>query len=151
MRKFYILMIMVLATVSSFAQVPSAYALRVINETNCFQYFSISGDEPCNCGTNYSSPIIAIAPGSILNYPDSTTLGGTFPALDPKGIVVARILDGINFCMSNVGVIGQSVCGFPATFYFDTLASDCTVCSHTRAHWFEALNSCNVGVTLVFS
>lgn len=152
LKNIFIIIIMMLTIISASSQVLSALRLRVYKHTNCVQYFSLIGSEICDCNAIYTSSIVAIAPGSIITYEDSTTIGGTLPSTGQKGIVASRIFDSINFCMSNAGVIGQSVCGFAQTFYFDALGANCAVCSHTRAHWFEALTSCGDEMaTLIFS
>lgn len=146
-------MIAVLISVSSFAQVPSARSLRVINQTNCHQFFAVFGDEFCQCGSTYSSNIIGIAPGSMLFYPDTTTLGGSFPVGAPKGISLARIVNQqppFN-CPAEGGTIGQPLCGVPPSVTFLTYQTGCVPCANTTAAWYPATTSCNQEARLVFS
>src|SRR5690554_6030636 len=146
MKKLYFLMITVLISVSSFAQPGSAHSLRVINETNCYQYFDVLGGIPCQCATqDHASGIIGIAPGATLYYPDSTTIGGTFPPSSPRGIMLARVLNQpppYN-CPPGGGTVGQPACGTPASVSYTTYESNCRVCASTTATWYPASSSCS--------
>lgn len=147
-------MITVLITVSSsFAQAPSAHSFRVINQTNCYQYFVVFGGTPCQCtNQEFDSGVIGIAPGAMLYYPDSTTIGGTFPISSPRGIMLARVLNQAPpfNCPPDGGTVGQPPCGTPASVSFLTFQTNCVRCAITTATWYPA-TSCGQEARLIFS
>lgn len=147
MKKLLLSLVIMLASLSAFSQAKSAYSLIVYNQTKCTQYFVIFGDEFCQCGSAYSSGIIAIPPATTFTYPNSVPLfGGT-----PKGIVGAKILDGTPACTPNSGVVGQDLCGLPLAYGFMNIGATCTPCEQTKATWYPAAQSCQETAKLVFA
>ncbi len=147
MKKLFLSLMIMLASLAAFAQAPSAYSLVVYNQTKCTQYFVVFGDEFCVCGSTYSSTVIAIPPSATFTYPNSIPLfGGT-----PKGIVGAKILDGTPGCTPNGGTVGQNVCGLPLSYGFMNISGNCTPCAQTKATWYPAVQSCQETAKLVFT
>jgi len=147
MKKLLLSLVIMLASIATFAQAPSAYSLVVYNQTKCTQYFVVFGDEFCVCGSTYSSPVIAIPPSATFTYANSVPLfGGT-----PKGIVGAKILDGTPGCTPNSGVVGQDACGLPLSYGFINISGNCTPCQQTKATWYPTALSCQETAKLVFT
>lgn len=151
MKKLSLFLVSLLLSLAAFSQTssPSAVGLVVENKTICTQYYLVFGDEDCECGSNFTSPFIAIPPGATHYYPSSTTLGGTFPTSTPKGIVGVKTLDGPVLCGAGGGMVGQTLCGLIQSYGFTALTSSCTPCASTKAAWFSA-TSCSDKATLIF-
>ena len=149
MKKLCFVLIAMLISFAGFSQGPAAYGLIVENQTNCPQNYYVLGDELCQCGGAYNSPLITIPPGGVHVYPNSTTVPG-FPGT-PKGIFGAKILDGPITCGAGGGVVGQGPCGLPPVYTFKTLLGNCASCDLTRATWIPA-NDCKADMArLIFT
>ena len=148
MKKLYFMLIALLCSSGLKAQVVSALALTVQKQTNCTQYYQMFGDEPCKCGSKYMSKVIAINPGATHTYPNSISLGGSYPAM-PKGIVGARIPDGPASCITSGGTVGHQPCNLPPTYSYTSIAATCAPCSFTRATWIPGQN-CEQMARLIF-
>ncbi|OJV53594.1 MAG: hypothetical protein BGO31_01655 [Bacteroidetes bacterium 43-16] len=145
----FILLALLLSFVAS-AQSPSAYGLVVQNQTNCTQYYYVVGDELCMCGGIYASNMIAIPPGGTHVYPNSTTLGGSFPTSVPKGIFAAKIPDGPMACATSGGAVGQAPCGLTTLYGYLALNATCAPCSYTKATWYPSF-ACSDMARLIFT
>jgi len=70
----------------------TAKRLKVINKTQCTQYFVVLGYDTCMCNDSdaYQSDLISIAPNTQTYY-DYQNLGGNFGSIE-RGIVLARVV-----------------------------------------------------------
>lgn len=150
MKRIASIVIAMLLSFAAFAQSPSAVGLMVQNQTNCTQYYYVVGDEMCMCGGMYASNIISIPPGGTHVYPNSTTLGGSFPTTIPKGIFAAKIPDGPLACATSGGSVGQAPCGLSTGYGYLSLTSVCTPCAVTKATWYPAF-ACSDMARLIFT
>ncbi len=146
MQKLFSFLIVMFVSVVSFAQ---AYSLRVENQTQCVQYYSIFGDEICKCGNKYNGAVFAINPGGVHNYSTSVPLLGSYPGT-PRSIVGAKILTGPQQCQAAGGIVGEPPCGLPLIYTYIALNQDCRPCAQTTARWFPAPN-CQGMARLVFT
>lgn len=150
MKKLYFFLLALILPVALWAQAPSAYSLRVQNQTPWTQYYYIFGGEVCGpCASTYSSMLIAIAPMTTVSYPNSLPLGGSYPPTTPKGIVGAKIPNGPLICSPGGGTVGQPPCGLPTTYGYVTLNSSCAPVGNTKAIWVPATN-CQSTAQLIF-
>lgn len=157
MKRIYLLLVMLLASATSlFAQAPSAYGVRVVNQTNCPVYFSIIGDEICKCGRNYQTGVISLAAGGTVTYNNTTFLppggGSTYPPTVPKGISGAIIYNGPATCPGLLSsVVGQPTpnCAFPLNYAYLAIAAQCQRCADVRVRWVPA-NNCQELAQLIF-
>ena len=149
MRKLLLFLVLLVSSTTLFAQPPTAYGVRVINNSNCMVYYRIVGDELCKCGETYSSPIISLPPGGTILYPNSITLGGSYPPGPPKSIMGAYIYSGPLSCAATViGRIGQSYCGLAPVFGYTGLNPTCGPCAPIQAVWTTTPN-CETGIALL--
>lgn len=142
MKKLFSFLVLLLASFSMWAQyAPSARSLRVMNQTQCYVYFQVFGDEPCICGERFTSKEFALAPGGTMDFPNSVTLGGTYPST-PMGIVGAYIFDALKQCqLGRKGVVGQPQdrCRYPLTYgHYVGFNPDCRDCGRILATWVPA-------------
>lgn len=83
MKKLFFTLVLMLMSASAFSQFNGVRSLRVENHTSCRQYYTVIGGDLCHCTepeqNSYASNMIVINPGQIHVYPNTTTLGGTFP------------------------------------------------------------------------
>ena len=150
MKKLYFSLLALILPVALWAQMPSAYSLRVQNQTPWPQQYVIFGDQLCGpCGSTYASMVLTIAPMSTINYPTSMPLGGSYPPTMPQGIVGAKILDGPVFCSPGGGTVGQPPCGLPPTYGYVTIDPGCNPVGNTKAIWVPAQN-CELPAQLIF-
>lgn len=150
MKKLCSVLIAMLLSFAALAQSPSAIGLSVQNQTNCTQYYYVVGDEMCMCGGVYASNLIAIPPGGIHVYSNSTTLGGSFPTTVPKGIFAAKIPDGPLACATSGGSVGQAPCGLTTLYGYLSLTATCAPCANTKATWYPAYD-CSGMARLIFT
>lgn len=135
MKKLFFFLVAMFITVAAFSQ---ARALRVENQTNCVQYYTIFGDDLCKCGDKVSSNVIAINPGNVHTYGNSLTLGGTYSMSVPMSIVGAKIAHGPANCQPQAGTVGEQSCGLPPIYTFMALNQDCRECARTNARWITS-------------
>ncbi|WP_124636235.1 hypothetical protein [Taibaiella sp. KBW10] len=153
MKRIYLFVMMLLCSSALFAQAPSAYSLRVVNQTNCPVFYSVIGDEICVCGRNYQSGIMSLAPGGTATYANTTffPLPGSYPPI-PKGITGALIYSGSPACQNpTTGVVGQPApaCTLPLNYSYLGLGYQCERCSDIRVRWIPA-NNCQEYAQLIF-
>lgn len=150
MKKLYFFLVAMILPVAIWAQMPSAYSLRVLNQTPWPQQYVIFGDEICGpCGSTYASITLTIAPMSTITYPNSTPFGGSYPPTINKGIVGAKILNGPVVCSPGGGTVGQPPCGLPPSYGYVTIVPGCTPAGPTKATWIPAQN-CELPAQLIF-
>jgi len=150
MKKLYFFLLAMILPVAIWAQAPSAYSLRIQNQTPWPQQCVIFGGEVCGpCASTYTSMTIMVAPMTTLSYGNSTTLGGSYPPSIPKGIVGAKILNGPAVCSPGGGTVGQPPCGLPTTYGYVTILPGCTPAGPTKAIWVPATN-CQSTAQLIF-
>ncbi|RYE00316.1 MAG: hypothetical protein EOP54_00605 [Sphingobacteriales bacterium] len=149
MKRICSILIAMLLSFAAFAQPRSAYGLVVRNLTSCDQYYVVVGDELCNCGGAYGSPVISIPPGGTHVYPNSTTIPG-FPST-PKGIFGAKIPDGPAYCNVPAGAVGQPICGLPPVYGYVSIGANCIRCTMAKATWDPAINNCDDMARLTFT
>lgn len=146
MRKLLLFLVLLVSSTTLFAQPPTALGVRVINNSSCVVYYRIVGDELCKCGQTYSSPIIALPPGGTILYPNSTTLGGSYPPGINKSVMGAYVYSGPVSCSATlIRLIGQSYCSLPAVFGYTALTANCAGCTPIQAVWTTTPN-CETGI-----
>lgn len=152
MKKLLFFLVMLISSTTIFAQMSTAFGLNVKNNSGCTVYYRIVGNQPCTCGEQFSSPVIALAAGGSIFYPNSIPLGGSFPTSSPRSIMGAYIYSGPTSCpATTIGRIGQSYCGLPALYGYTGLTPNCAPCMGIQARWITTPD-CVAGIAqLVFN
>jgi len=163
MKKLHTFLFLMLFSTSMFSQAETPYSsvtakrLKVINKTQCPQYFVVLGYDTCKCNDSdaYQSDLISIAPNTQTYY-DYHNLGGTFPiGNNEKGIVLTRIVSHPKEkpCFSG-GTIGQPCSSEPSKIKYVANDANCKPCPseniYTIAEWIPA-QTCEDDAILLFT
>lgn len=131
-----IFLILVLSLLS-FAGYSTSRGIEVMNRTDCDVYLQIQGSRQCpNCEIEFVSNLIVIPAGTVVTFPNTVTLGGTFPT-SPAFVNSAVIYSGPRHCQPlERWLIGDPRCNYPRELIFWGMNKDCERrCPCMRAIW----------------
>lgn len=138
-----------LFTLLGYTAMAQASSLTVQNNTGCWVYYRIHGASICSSSSNIGSTVIAVAPGAVVNYPNSASIPG-FPPGPLYFLNFALVYDKPVACTPSAPWrIGEPCTGMNPTATYNVFRPDCTLCGPSiTAQWISGGPGGNA--TLIF-
>lgn len=125
----------------AFAGYSTSRGIEVVNRTDCDVYVQLQGSRQCpDCNAEFISNLILIPAGGNVIFPNTTGLGGSFPAV-PAFINSAILYSGPRHCPElQRWLIGDPRCDmYPPEIVFSGMTQDCERrCPCLLARWQPA-------------
>lgn len=147
MKNILLSLILILASAVGFSQ---ASGIEIDNRSECDIYIQLRGAKDCPvCEVEYTSRLILIPAATSVSFPNTTTLGGSFPS-PPVFLHSAMIYSGPKQCRRlETWIIGEnqtpppSKCKYPDYVVFYAMDRECKVkCEKLKAVWLNAEPTC---------
>lgn len=125
----------------SFAGYATSSGIEIINQSDCDIYIQIQGSKTCpSCAEEYISNMILVPAAGTTIFPNTTTLGGSFPVAMPAFVHSAIIYSGPTYCQPlERWRIGDPTCNYPPDIAFWSMNQNCDKkCECLRARWEPA-------------
>lgn len=134
------LLLSTLLVLLSFAGYSTSRGIEVVNRSGCDVYIQFRGSEKCpSCEIQYLSNMFVFPAMSTTPFPNTISLGGSFPVSTPAFVHSAIIYSGPRHCAQiQTWVIGDPSC-YPPDVVFYSMTQNCEIrCQCLRARWVPA-------------
>lgn len=134
MKNLFLSTLLVLLSLAGYAH---SSGMEIINQSSCEINVQIRGSKECGpCALEYFSNMIVVPGGGSVLFPNTMTLGGSFPAAGPVFLHSAVIYSGPRHCQPQNWVIGSPKCNLPAMIHFFAQDQNCRImCDRLTARW----------------
>lgn len=156
MKNILLSLLLILASAAGFSQ---ASGIEITNLSECDIYIQLRGAKDCPvCRVEYTSRLILVPGGGSASFPNTTSLGGTFPS-SPVFLHSAVIYSGPRNCRPlETWIVGESQapppskCDYPDHVVFYAMNEDCRAkCKKLKAVWLNAEPTCKGIARLVIA